>query len=150
MILIVHLDPHLFAEEQTSNDHDVVNDYHRRNHQPHAPDTEDLTEIRRQQCHSKTPARSGPSDTLQTLTTQATIATGLLTGPAQKFRSYPHKFREVIERVKLISQSECTTKCPFLDRVIFLDTTSVECFNEAISECEDVPPGQPKFHLHRH
>ena len=33
------------------------------------------------------------------------------------------------------------TKCPFLDRVIFLDTTSVKCFNEAISECEDVSPG---------
>ena len=127
-----------------------MNDYHRRNRQPCAPDTEDLTEIRRQQCHSKTPAQSSPSDTLQTSITQATIAAGLLTGPAQKFRSYPHKFCEVIERAKLISQSECTTKCPFPDRVIFLDTTSVECFNEAISECEDVPPSQPKFHLHRH
>jgi len=46
---MVHLDPRLLTEEQISNDRDVVNDHHRRNSQPCAPDTEDLTEIRRQQ-----------------------------------------------------------------------------------------------------
>ena len=144
---MVHLDPRLLAEEQISNDRDVVNDHHRRNRQPRAPDTEDLAEIRRQQRHSKTPA----SDTAQTSsTTQDTVAAGVLTGSAQKFRSYPNKFREVIEQVKLIAQYECATKSPFPDRATFLDVTSVECFNEAILECDDIPPGQHKFHPHYH
>ena len=119
----------------------MVNDHHRRNRQPCTPDTEDLAEIRRQQCHSKTPA---PDIAQASSTTQVTVAAGVLTGSAQKFQSYPNKFREVIERAKLIAQCECATKSPFPDCATFLDTTGVECFNKAISECEDVPPGQPK------
>ena len=42
---MIHLDPHLLAEEQISNDHDMVNDHHQHNHQPRAPDTEDLVDI---------------------------------------------------------------------------------------------------------
>ena len=124
-----------------------MDDHHRRNCQPRAPDTEDLAEIRRQQRHSKTPA---PDTTQASSTAQAPVATGVLTGSAQKLRLYPIKFREVIERVKLIAQCECATKSPFPDRATFLDTTSGECFSEAISECEGVPPGQPKFFLHSH
>lgn len=144
---MVHLDPCLLAQEQISNDHDVVNDHHWHNHQPCAPDTGDLMEIRRQQWSSKTPAWTGPSDTLQSSTSaQATVTAGLLTGSTQKFQSYPNKFREVIEWAKLISQCECTTKCPFPNRATFLDLMSIECFNEAILECKGVPSGQPKFH----
>ena len=139
-VLIVYLDPRLFAEDQLSNDRDVVNDYHQRNRQPRAPDCEDLTEIRRQQRHSRTPVQPNPSDS--SLSAQAAVTPGCLTEPAQKLQSYPNKFREVIKRAKLISQSECATKCPFPDRAAFLDTTSIECFNEALSECEDVPPGE--------
>ena len=136
---MVHLlDPRLLAEEHISNDRDVVNDHHRCNRQPRAPDTEDLAEIRHQQRHSTTPA---PDIAQASSTTQVTVAAGVLTGSAQKFQSYPNKFREVIERAKLITQCECTTKSPFPDRATFLDTTAIECFNEAISECEDVPPG---------
>ncbi|KIM64571.1 hypothetical protein SCLCIDRAFT_23310 [Scleroderma citrinum Foug A] len=86
-------------------------------------------------------AQCDPSDTPQTSSTaHVTVAAGPLAGSAQKFRSYPNKFHEVIEWAKLISQCECATKCAFPDCAMFLDITSVECFNEAISECEDVPP----------
>jgi len=102
-------------------------------------------EIRRQQRHSRILAQPNPPDIPQVpLSTQSTVAPSFLTGPAHKLRPFPNKFREVIERVKLISQCECATKCPFPDRATFLNIMSVECFSEALLECEGVPPSELK------
>jgi len=72
-----------------------------------------------------------------------TTADGELTGPPTKLRSYPNKFREVIERVKLIAQCDSAMKDPFPPRSTFLDTLSGEIFNEALIECTNIPPGKP-------
>ncbi|KAF9233084.1 hypothetical protein BU15DRAFT_66891 [Melanogaster broomeanus] len=76
-------------------------------------------------------------------TTVLTVATsdGTLMGHVTKFCSYPHRFHKVIEWAKLIAQCECATKDPFPARSTFLDQSSAEIINEALLECENVPPG---------
>jgi len=70
-------------------------------------------EIHRQQRHSRILAQPNPPDIPQVpLSTQSTVAPSFLTGPAHKLRPFPNKFREVIERVKLISVWMCN-KVPF-------------------------------------
>ncbi|KAF8546814.1 hypothetical protein OG21DRAFT_1490800 [Imleria badia] len=66
---------------------------------------------------------------------------GPLTGPTTKLRAYPHKFHEVIEHAKVISQCECASSDPFPSRADFLNRKSGEHFCEAIAETEHVPEG---------
>ena len=59
--------------------------------------------------------------------------------------SYPHKFREVIERAKQFAQCGAATD-PFPSRSCFIDEKSAEYITEAIAECEAkgvyIPPGE--------
>ena len=79
------------------------------------------------------------------IATVRTTADGELTGHPTKLRSYPNKFREVIERAKLIAQCDAATKNSFPSHSTFLDTSSGEIFSEALVECTNVPPGKPLF-----
>ena len=69
---------------------------------------------------------------------------GELTGAATKLRSYPYKFREIIEWAKQFAQCGSATD-PFPSRTWFVDEKSAEYITEAIAEREAkdvyIPPG---------
>ena len=69
---------------------------------------------------------------------------GELTGPATKFRSYPHKFREIIERAKQLAQCEAALD-PFPIKTSFLDKSAMY-ITEAIAERTEkgvlIPPSK--------
>ncbi|KAF9230678.1 hypothetical protein BU15DRAFT_83326 [Melanogaster broomeanus] len=152
----IQIDPTLLDHmEQHPDADDVIAAYHQRNGKPRVPDPEQLREIRNQQkervgvIQDSTTAheRSGnlnpkPQGTpVPSMVPTAVTSDGTLTGHATKFCSYPHRFHKVIERAKLIAQCECATKDPFPARSTFLDQSSAEIINEALLECENVPPG---------
>ena len=85
---------------------------------------------------------SQPSSKSTGTPTVLIAADGKLTGHPTKLHSYPNKFREVIEQVKLIAQCDSVTKDPFPSHSVFLDTLSGEIFNEALVECTNIPPGE--------
>ncbi|KAI5994391.1 hypothetical protein EDD15DRAFT_2366477 [Pisolithus albus] len=152
------IDPALLAisEQHHGEDSDVVRAYHQRNGFPHVPAPERLRAIRDQQQPSSGIAVSMPAqdvacgvaqssqlppESTGPPTTVLLTADGELTGHPTKLRSYPNKFREVIERAKLIAQCDSATKNPFPSRSTFLDIMSGEIFNEALVECTNTPPG---------
>ena len=120
---------------------------------PHVPAPEQLQEVRNQQVtQAPTTAHEGSASLnanpqsvqapVPSMAPTEATSDGVLMGHATKFWSYPHKFREVIERAKLIAQCECVTKDPFPARSTFLDQTSGEIFNEALLECQNVLAGK--------
>ncbi|KAI5994996.1 hypothetical protein EDD15DRAFT_2365894 [Pisolithus albus] len=152
------IDPTLLAisEQHHGEDSDVVRAYHQRNGFPHVPAPERLRAIRDQQQPSSgitvsMPAQDVacgvaqssqlPPESTGPPTTVLLTADGELTGHPTKLRSYPNKFREVIEWAKLIAQCDSATKNPFPSRSTFLDIMSGEIFNEALVECMNTPPG---------
>lgn len=152
--------PDLLAQEHSNHDaaHNVVDEYHQRNRFPRPPDPSSLRNVRLQQ-HSSNIANlprsrsesSVPSDRAQTPPVLSQVpsteaAPGPLTGPATRLRAYPHKFREVIERAKQISQCECALSNPFPARSEFLDRKSGEHFTEAIAESPHVPEGACNYY----
>jgi hypothetical protein len=138
---------------------DVVEEHHRRNRLPRAPDPEHLRDIRERQ-HSGNFLRPLVQDTQfdeepYTLHTDTegpvadaveglSVPPGELTGAATKLRSYPYKFREIIERAKQFAQCGAATD-PFPSRAWFVDEKSLEYVAEAIAEREEqgvfVPSG---------
>ena len=147
------------SKDRYSEHSDVVHAHHQRNGFPRAPAPEQLHAIRNRQPVSTgvtvpeppqpvTSSMDQPSST--GAPTVLTPADGELTGHPTKLRSYPNKFREVIERAKLIAQCDAATKNPFPHCSTFLDTLSGEIFNEALVECPNIPPGKPlllEWHL---
>ena len=129
--------------------------YHQGNRFPRAPAPEQLQAVRNQQRSSAGVTVSEPAHNVSSVAqgsqpssestgapTVLIAADGELTGHPTKLRSYPNKFREVIERAKLIAQCDSATKDPFPSRSAFLDTLSGEIFNEALVECTNIPPGE--------
>ena len=129
--------------------------YHQGNRFPHAPAPEQLRAVRNQQQSSAGVTISEPAHNVSSVAqgsqpssestgapTVLIAADGELTGHPTKLRSYPNKFREVIERAKLIVQCDSATKDPFPSRSTFLDTLSGEIFNEALVECTNILPGE--------
>lgn len=142
-------DPVLLAQSEHHSGEDVVRAHHQRNGIPRAPAPERLRAVRAQQqptsgiVSTSTSAAQGAqplSEPPPTVTTD--VDDGKLTGHPTKLRSYPHKFREVIERAKLIAQCDSATKDPFPSRSTFLDIVSVEIINEALHECINIPQGK--------
>ena len=142
------------SEKRYGEDSDVVRAYHQCNGFPRAPPPEQLHAIRNRQPPSARVSISEPAQNVANNVAQGsssestgaptvlTAADGELTGHPTKLRSYPNKFREVIERAKLIAQCDSTTKDPFPPRSTFLDMLSGEIFNEALVECTNIPPGK--------
>lgn len=137
---------------------DVVCAHHQSNGFPRSPAPERLRAICTQQPPSAgltvseppqivtSSVAQGPQPLESTdIATVRTTADGKLTGHPTKLRSYPNKFRKVIERAKLITQCNAATKNSFPSRSTFLDTSSGEIFSEALVECTNVPPGKPLF-----
>ena len=130
--------------------------YHQGNRFPRAPAPEQLRAICNQQRPSAGITVSEPAHNAVSSVAQGSqpssksigaptiliTADGELTGHPTKLHSYPNKFREVIERAKLIAQCDSATKDPFPSRSTFLDTLSGEIFNEALVECTNIPPGK--------
>ena len=129
--------------------------YHQGNRFLRAPVPEQLRAVRNQQRSSAGVTISEPAHNVSSVAqgsqpssestgapTVLIAADGELTGHPTKLRSYPNKFREVIERAKLIAQCDSATKDPFPSRSAFLDTLSGEIFNEALVECTNIPPGE--------
>lgn len=127
----------------------MVEEHQRRNRLPRAPDPEHLRDIRQRQ-HSgnflRPLAQDAQSDEeLYTLHPEGPVADaaeglsvppGELTGAATKLRSYPYKFREIIERAKQLAQCGAATD-PFPSRAWFVDEKSLEYITEAIAEREE-------------
>ncbi|KAI6037193.1 hypothetical protein PISMIDRAFT_14781 [Pisolithus microcarpus 441] len=151
-------DPALLAisEQHYGEDSDVVHAYHQHNGFPHVPAPERLCAIRDQQQPSSGITISMPAQDVACGIAQSSqlppestgpptavllTANGELTGHPTKLRSYPNKFREVIEQVKLITQCDSAMKNPFPSRSTFLDIMSGEIFNEALVECTNTLPG---------
>lgn len=144
----------LLAEESHSQT-DVVEEHHRRNCFPRAPDPQRLRDIRQQQLPGNALGRL-PRDTpldedsstmhpdAEGLVADAAEPAGELTGVATKLRSYPYKFREIIERAKQLAQCGAASD-PFPNRAWFVDEKGSEYITEAIAEREEqgvfVPPG---------
>ena len=68
------------------------------------------------------------------------VPLGELTGPATKFCSYPHKFREIIECAKQLAQCEAALD-PFPIKASFLDK-STEAIAERTEKGVLIPPGK--------
>ncbi|KAF9232778.1 hypothetical protein BU15DRAFT_80857 [Melanogaster broomeanus] len=153
---LIQIDPALLDHtEQHPDADDIVAAYHQRNGKPHVPEPERLWEIHNQQkepvrviqdsttAHERSGNLNPKPQGTPVPSTVPTVATSdsALMGHAMKLCSYPHRFREVIERAKLIAQCECATKDPFPTHSMFLDQSSAEIINEALLECENVLPG---------
>lgn len=139
--------PDLLAQERANDGtaRDVINEYYQRNRFPKPPDPSSLLGVhRQQQSFNSNESHSGVNSAPLPVVSNSTLADappGPLTGPASKLRAYPHKFREVIERAKHISQCECALVDPFPSRADFLDRKSAEHFTEAIAESQHIPEG---------
>ena len=72
------------------------------------------------------------------------VLPGELTGSATKFRSYPHKFHEIIEHAKQLAQCEAALN-PFPIKLLFLDKSAMY-ITEAIAKHAEkgvpIPPGR--------
>ena len=126
---------------------DVVEEHHRQNHFPRAPDPQQLCDVR--SGHSSlraTPMDDSPNvpstqshDTegpSPNVTEQLQVPLGELSGPATKLRSYPPKFREIIERAKQLAHCGAA-KNPYPPRAWFVEEQSAVYFTEAIVEREE-------------
>ena len=152
----MYLDPALLAED-THSKVDVVEDHHRRNCLPHAPDPQHLCEVNQRAIPDRPSApvardasQDGFSFTQSNTddldaTQQIPTPPGELSGSATKLRSYPFKFREIIERAKQLAQCGAAED-PFPGRTWFVDEKSAEYIVEAIAEREAkyvyIPPGK--------
>lgn len=146
-------DPSLLENQYSETD--VVEEHHRRNRFPHAPDPQQLRDIR--QSHGTV----APSSQVATLSGQPSgshienilgaieqtpIPPGELTGNPTKLRSYPPKFREIIERAKQLAQCGAAAMDPFPSRASFINEKSAQYIAEAIAEREEkgviIPAGE--------
>jgi len=154
----IHSDPVLLMEEMRFQT-DVVEEHHRRNRLPRAPDPQQLCHIC--QGHSSTPtSQATPLDENLNLPSarphdmegpdpnvaeQLSVSPGELSGPAMKLRSYPPKFHEIIERAKQLAQCGAASN-PYPPRAWFVEEQSAVYFTEAIVEREEkgvvIPPGE--------
>lgn len=139
--MLSYSDPVLLAGEDTPKT-DVVEEHHRRNGFPRAPDPQRLCDIR--SAHQDPPFSQDPPLSEGPVSGIPVSPPGELTGPATKFRSYPHKFREVVERAKQLAQCDAALD-PFPIKALFLDKSSMY-ITEAIAERAEksvlVPPGK--------
>ena len=140
--MLLYPDPGLLVEEDMPKI-DVVDEHHRWNGFPCTPDPQRLCDI-----------RSGHQDPLfsQDLPLSEAPVSGVLmsvplgelTGPATKFCSYPHKFREIIECAKQLAQCEAALD-PFPIKASFSDKSAMY-ITEAIAERTEkgvlIPPGK--------
>ena len=111
---VLYLDPSLLAADARPQI-DVVEQHHRRNRFPRAPDPQQLREVNQcppLDCSSAPVTQDAPEDGISftqpnmdgfDATEQIPTPLGELSGSATKLRSYPHKFREIIERAKQLA-----------------------------------------------
>ena len=110
---------------------DVVEEHHRQNGFPHTPDPQWLCNIR--SGHQDPPfSQDLPLSEGPVSGVPVSVPPGELTGSATKFRSYPHKFCEVIEHAKQLVQCDATLE-PFPIKALFLDKSGMY-ITEAIAE----------------
>ena len=132
---------------------DVIEEHNRRNCFPHAPDPKRLRDI----CKGQpTSVQDVASDNLLSadiehpnldVAEQVSSPPGELNGSATKLRSYPYKFREIIERAKQLAQCGAALD-PYPNRAWFVDEKGPVYMTEAIAECMEkgvfIPSG--KYH----
>lgn len=111
---------------------DVVEEHHRQNGFPRAPDPQRLRDIRSGHQDPTSCSHDPPLSEAPVSDVPMSMPPGELTGSATKFRSYPHKFREVIERAKQLAQCEAALD-PFPIKALFLDKSAMY-ITEAIAE----------------
>ena len=152
----MYLDPLLLTEDACLQV-DVVQEHHRRNGFPCAPDPQQLSKVNEKPplvCPSAPVTQDASRDGISSIepnmndldaTEEVPTFLGELTGSPTKLRSYPHKFREVIERAKQFAQCGAATD-PFPSWSCFIDEKSAEYITEAIAEREAkgvyIPPGE--------
>ena len=126
---------------------DVVEEHHRWNHFPHAPDPQQLCDVRSGHSSSQaTPMDDSPNvpstqshDTegpSPNVTEQLQVPLGELSGPVTKLCSYPPKFRKIIEWAKQLAHCGAA-KNPYPPQAWFVEEQSAMYFTEAIVECEE-------------
>ena len=128
---------------------DVVEEHHCRNCFPRAPNPQELGAICQELPTSLARKRSqSPTDLLKPdpdVAEQASILVGELSGQPTKLRSYPFKFREIIERAKQLAQCGAALD-PFPSRAWFIEEKSAEYITEVIAERKEkgifIPPGE--------
>jgi len=145
---LIYSDPALL--EDRCSETDVVKEHHRRNCFPHAPDPQGLHDIR-QSLDSVAPfsrdAKPSGSltDCILDAAEHASIPPGELKGHPTKLRSYPPKFREIIEHAKQLAQCAAAMD-PFPSRTSFISEKSAQYITEAIAEREEkgifIPAGE--------
>lgn len=148
-----HSDPALHGEEMRLET-DVVEEHHRRNRFPRAPDPQQLHQVRPGHSSTST-SQATPLDEIsiqpheedpnQDIGERLSVSPGELSGPATKLRSYPPKFREIIERAKQLAHCGAARN-PYPPRAWFVEEQSAVYFTEAIVEREEkgifIPPGK--------
>ncbi|KAI6014891.1 hypothetical protein BKA83DRAFT_4129617 [Pisolithus microcarpus] len=142
------IDPELLAED-AHFEIDVVEEHHRRNRFPRAPDPQHLRDVHQPLPGSALlqqdlPLRECSPAAADIKHLMPVVSSGELGGPATKLRSYPYKFHEIIERAKQLAQCGATSD-PFPSRAWFVDEKSAMYITEAMAECEQmgvlIPPG---------
>ena len=136
-----HSDPALLTEETFKTN--VVEEHHHRNGFLHAPDPQRLCDI----ClgHQDSPLSQDPPLSEGPVSgVPVSALPGELTGSTTKFRSYPHKFREIIKRAKQLVQCDAALD-PFPIKALFLDKSAMY-ITEVIAERTEkgvlIPPGK--------
>ena len=154
--MLCYLDPLLLSEDARLQV-DIVQEHHRRNGFPHAPDPQQLSEV-----NERPPLVSPSVPVAQDVSQDGTLSIepnindldvteevptllGELTGSVTKLCSYPYKFREVIEWAKQFAQCGAATDL-FPSQSYFIDEKSAEYITEVIAEREAkgvyIPPGE--------
>ncbi|KAI6009978.1 hypothetical protein BKA83DRAFT_4133075 [Pisolithus microcarpus] len=142
------IDPELLAEDARF-EIDVVEEHHRRNRFPRAPDPQHLCDVHQPLPGSALlqqdlPLRECSPAAADIKHLMPVVSSGELGGPATKLRSYPYKFHEIIERAKQLAQCGATSD-PFPSRAWFVDEKSAMYITEAMAEREQmgvlIPPG---------
>ena len=130
LLMLLYPDPGLLVKEDTPKI-DVVEEHHHRNGFPRAPDPQRLCDIRsghQDPLFSQDP----PLSEAPVSGVLMSVPLSELTGPATKFRSYPHKFCKIIECAKQLAQCEAALD-PFPIKALFLDKSAMY-ITEAITK----------------
>ena len=134
----------MLAEEACTQT-DVVEEHHRRNRFPRAPDPQRLHQTQQSPASVSQDVTPRVPPAERNVVEQISTSPGELSGSATKLRSYPYKFCEIIERAKQFAQCGAATD-PFPSRAWFIGEKCSEYIAEAIAEYEEkgvlTPPGE--------
>ena len=124
---------------------DVVEEHHRRNCFPRAPDPQRLHQTQQLPAPVSRDLTPRDSPAERDVVEQTSTSPGELSSSATKLRSYPYKFHKIIKRAKQFAQCGTATD-PFPSRAWFIGEKCSDYIAEAIAEYEEkgvlTPPGE--------